>query len=62
MAQYDPVVRGGKVANAADVLSADIGITNGKIIALGERQGAGTREIGARGKLVLPGDLQFIIA
>jgi dihydropyrimidinase len=62
MAPYDPVVRGGKVANAADVLSADIGITNGKIIALGEPLGLDAREIGARSKLVLPGDLQFIIA
>jgi dihydropyrimidinase len=57
MAEYDLVVRGGKVANAADVFSADIGITNGKITALGERLGAGAREIDARDKLVLPGGI-----
>lgn len=52
---FDMVVRGGRVATAADVVECDIGISNGRIAALGERIAAGEREIDASGKLVLPG-------
>jgi dihydropyrimidinase len=52
---FDMVVRGGRVATAADVVDCDIGISNGRIAALGERIAAGEREIDASGKLVLPG-------
>ncbi len=55
MAQYDLVVRGGRVATASDVFDADIGINDGKISALGKGLDAGTEEIDAGGLLITPG-------
>jgi dihydropyrimidinase len=55
MAQYDLVVRGGRVATASDVFDADIGINDGKISALGEGLDAGREEIDATGLLITPG-------
>ena len=52
---FDLVIRGGTVATDQEVFSADIGIRDGKIAALGASVGSGTREIDASGKLVLPG-------
>src|SRR5258708_40096958 len=57
MADFDLVIRGGKVATAADSFTADIGVTGGRIAALGESLGKGAEEIDARGKLVLPGGI-----
>ena len=54
-AEFDLVIRGGTVATAADTMRCDVGIVDGKIVALGERLAAGRKEIDARGKLVLPG-------
>jgi dihydropyrimidinase len=54
---YDLVVRHGTVATAADVFQCDIGITGGRIVALGETLAAGREEIDATGKLVLPGGI-----
>ena len=51
---YDIVIRGGTVATATETLSADVGIKDGKVAALGQGL-KGTREIDATGKLVLPG-------
>jgi dihydropyrimidinase len=53
MNDVDLVIRGGKIATAADVFDADLGVKDGKIVALGSRPG--DREIDTRGKLVLPG-------
>ncbi|MCW3474227.1 dihydropyrimidinase [Limobrevibacterium gyesilva] len=54
MADYDLVVRGGTVVTAADTMRADIGIRDGRIVALaGRLEGAET--IDAGGLLVLPG-------
>ena len=55
MSTFDLVIRGGTVANAADVFSADVGVTGERIVAIGDALPAGRREIDARGKLVLPG-------
>ncbi|MEE2969764.1 MAG: dihydropyrimidinase, partial [Pseudomonadota bacterium] len=55
MAQYDLVVRGGRVATASDVFNADIGINDGKISALGKGLDAGAEEIDATGLLITPG-------
>ncbi len=55
MAQYDLVVRGGRVATASDVFNADIGINGGKISALGKGLDAGVEEIDATGLLITPG-------
>jgi len=57
MADFELVVRGGTVATAADVVRADIGITGGRITALGAALPRGRREIDAEGKLVLPGGI-----
>ncbi len=52
---YDLVIRGGTVATASDVFPADIGIRGERIAAIGEALPAGAHEIGAAGRLVLPG-------
>ena len=55
MSQFDTVIRNGTLATASDVFAADLGITGGKIVAIGASLAAGKTEIDARGKLVLPG-------
>ena len=57
MAEFDLVIRNGTVATAADVFSADVGVSGGRIAALGSSLGAGREEIDARGMLVLPGGI-----
>ncbi|HKO06785.1 MAG TPA: dihydropyrimidinase [Alphaproteobacteria bacterium] len=57
MAEFELVVRGGTVATAADVVRADIGIKDGRIVAIGAALARGHREIDAEGKLVLPGGI-----
>jgi len=57
MADFDLVIRNGTVATAADVFSADVAISGGRIVSLGENLGKGRHEIDARGKLVLPGGI-----
>nr|WP_142850359.1 dihydropyrimidinase [Telmatospirillum sp. J64-1] len=57
MAEYDYVIRGGLVATAADESRCDIGIRDGRIVALGASLGAGEREIDATGMIVLPGGI-----
>jgi dihydropyrimidinase len=55
MAEYDMVVRNGTLSTASDVFRADIGIAEGRIATIGERLGAGRREINADGCIVTPG-------
>ncbi len=57
MDTFDLVIRGGTVATASDTFRADIGVTDGRIAALGRDLGRGTREIDARDLLVLPGGI-----
>jgi dihydropyrimidinase len=57
MTDYDLVIRYGTVATAADTMACDVGIKDGVVTALGRALGAGTREIDATGKLVLPGGI-----
>ena len=57
MADFDLLIRGGTVATAVDTFEADIGVSNGKIAAIGFDLGAGNREIDAAGLLVLPGGI-----
>jgi len=56
MKKYDVVIKGGKIATASDVFHCDVGITGGRIAALGEGLD-GVKEIDATGKLVLPGGI-----
>lgn len=55
MPDFDLVVRGGRVATASDVFVADIGVRNGRIVALADDLGPGREEIDATGKIVTPG-------
>src|SRR5215211_8373345 len=55
MQPFDLVIRGGTVATATDTMRADVGIRGETIAALGLGLDPGSREIDARGKLVLPG-------
>jgi dihydropyrimidinase len=57
MSEYDVVIRGGTVATAADTFSCDVGVKDGAVATLGRNLGAGTREIDATGRLVLPGGI-----
>ena len=57
MPEFDLVIRNGTVATAADTMQCDLGIKDGVVVALGRGLGAGTREIDASAKLVLPGGI-----
>ena len=52
---YDVVVRGGTVVTATDAVGADLGISGGRIVAIGQGLPHGREEIDARGLQVLPG-------
>jgi dihydropyrimidinase len=55
MQPFDLVIRGGTVATATDSFKADVGIRGDKVAAIADGLDKGTKEIDARGKLVLPG-------
>jgi len=57
MAIYDHVIRGGKIATAADSFVADIGVKDGKIVAIGHELARGENETDARGRIVTPGGI-----
>lgn len=55
MAEFDLTIRGGTVATAGDVSRCDVGIRDGRVVALAASLPAGTRDVDATGRLVLPG-------
>ena len=55
--RLDIVIRGGTVVTASDTVTSDVGIRDGRIVALAEELEGGAREIDAAGKLVLPGGI-----
>ena len=57
MPQFDMVIRGGTVVTAADTVRCDVGIRDGRIVALGENLGDATEIIDASGRLVMPGGI-----
>jgi dihydropyrimidinase len=57
MAEFDTVIRGGTLATASDLFTADLGIANGKISAIGMSLGTAATEIDAHGMYVLPGGI-----
>lgn len=57
MSEFDLIIRGGTVATASDTFRSDVGITEGKIVALGASLGGAKQTIDAFGKLVLPGGI-----
>lgn len=54
---FDLVIRGGKLATANEVFTADIGITNGRIAGLGHAL-TGVQSYDATGKIVVPGGIE----
>src|SRR2546423_76814 len=54
---FDTIIRGGTVATASDTFQCDIGITGGRIAALGTDLGRASEIVNAAGKLVLPGGI-----
>jgi dihydropyrimidinase len=55
MSDLDLVVRNGTVVTAADTFRADVGVRDGRIVALAEDLPRAGEEIDAAGRLVLPG-------
>ncbi|MGF6372372.1 dihydropyrimidinase [Paraburkholderia sp. 32] len=55
MPAFDTVIRNARVVTAADIFSSDIGIRDGRIVALGLSLDSGEREIDAAGRHVTPG-------
>ncbi len=55
MEALDVVIRDARVATASDTFDADIGIANGKVVALARGLANAKQEIDARGRLVTPG-------
>ncbi len=54
---FDTIIRGGTVATASDTFSCDVGISGGKITALGADLGGAKEIVDASGLLVLPGGI-----
>src|SRR6185503_16244165 len=54
---FDTIIRGGTVATASDTYRCDVGISAGKIAALGEHLGEAKEIVDATDKLVLPGGI-----
>ena len=54
---FDTIIRGGTVATASDTFTCDIGISGGRIAALGSDLGDAAEIYDATGKLVLPGGI-----
>jgi dihydropyrimidinase len=52
---FDTVIRRAEVATATDRYLSDIGIRDGRIVALGQDLGEGVQTIDAAGRLVTPG-------
>jgi dihydropyrimidinase len=54
---FDTIIRGGTVATASDTFRCDVGISAGRIAALGENLGEAKETVDAREKLVLSGGI-----
>ncbi len=57
MAALDLIIKGGTVATAADTFAADVGVKDGRIVALADELTGAEEVIDAKGKLVLPGGI-----
>ena len=57
MTSFDLVIKGGTVATASDTFACDVGISNGRIAALGWNLEPAGETIDATGHLVLPGGI-----
>jgi dihydropyrimidinase len=52
---FDLTIRNGTVATATDTFAADLGVTGGRIAAIGRGLAPGRRDLDAHGRFVLPG-------
>jgi len=52
---YDTIVRGGRIVTTSDVVTADIGISGGRIAAIGVDLGEAAEIVDASGLIVMPG-------
>lgn len=57
MSSFDLIISGGTVATSGGVSRCDVGISDGKIVALAEKLNGAARTIDAGGRLVLPGGI-----
>ena len=55
MSEFDLVIRGGTVVTGSDRYAADIGVEDGRVVALGKLGDSAERVVDARGMLVMPG-------
>lgn len=57
MSEFDLTIRRGTIATAADTMRADIGVRDGRIVAIADSLPAGRRDLDATDRLVLPGGI-----
>src|SRR6478672_6666887 len=57
MKDFDTVIYGGQVVNATHTVACDVGILDGRVVALGEDLKGGRERIDANHLLVLPGGI-----
>jgi dihydropyrimidinase len=57
MKDFDTVIYGGQVVNSTHTVTCDIGIVDGRVVALGEHLEGGQERIDANNLLVLPGGI-----
>ncbi|MFN3614104.1 MAG: dihydropyrimidinase, partial [Rubrimonas sp.] len=53
----DLIVKGGRIATAADVFEADIGVKDGTVVRIGRDLTGAARVVDATGRWVLPGGI-----
>ena len=58
MSTFDLVILGGTVATASDTFKSDIGVKDGRIVALAENLTDGDITLDAENKIVLPGGVE----
>ena len=57
MSEFDTIIRNGTVVTASDTARCDVGIRDGRVVALAENLSKAKREIDATDRLVLPGGI-----
>jgi len=55
--KFDTIIRGGTIVTASDIYKADVGIADGRIVALADSLGDAPEIIDASGLLVMPGGI-----
>lgn len=57
MTGFDLIIRNGTIVTASDTMLCDVGIRNGKVVALADKLSVAEHEIDATGLLVMPGGI-----